>query len=105
MTVTLTTFKNFLRELTADIDPSLTLALASASNEVRHFLGFDPEDEFGISDIPSDIATATCLLGQCHADAGDPATNESRRVAAQRLLLPYRQDTGFGRAAIADNRA
>lgn len=95
---TLATFKAYLRELTTDIDPSLTLALESASTEVRHFLGFDPETEFGSSDIPSDIALACCLLGQCHADAGDPATNESRRVAAQRLLLPYRQDTGIGGA-------
>lgn len=95
---TLATFKAYLRELTTDIDPSLNLALESASHEVRHFLGFDPETEFGSSDIPADITLACCLLGQCHADAGDPASNEARRGAAQRLLLPYRRDTGIGGA-------
>lgn len=95
---TLATFKAYLRELTTDIDPSLTLALESASTEVRHFLGFDPETEFGSSDIPSDLAMAAMLLAQVHADAGDPVQNEARRVAAQRLLLPYRINTGIGGA-------
>lgn len=97
--VSLAALKAYLRELTTDLDPTLALALESASTEVRNFLGFDPETEFGSSDIPSDLAMACCLLAQCHADAGDAATNESRRTAAQRLMLPYRVDTGFGRVA------
>ncbi len=96
--ITLSALKAYLRELTTDLDPPLTVALESASAEVRHFLGFDPETEFGSSDIPSDLAMAAMLLAQVHADAGDPVQNEARRVAAQRLLLPYRTNTGIGGA-------
>lgn len=94
---TLEQFKDYVRELTNDLDDTFTLALESASAEVRHYLGFDPEAE---SDGPEpDIVMACCLLAAIHADAGDPQVNAYRLRAAQRLLDPYRRNTGFGAAA------
>ena len=93
---TLTEFKEYIRELTNDLNSPLQAALDSATAEVNHFLGFDAEDEFGSSGVPEDIKSACKLLAQVHADAGDVDTNENRRTAAQRLLLPYRHNTGIG---------
>lgn len=95
---TLTDFKQYVRELSADLDATFQQALDSATAEVNHFLGFDPETEFGSGTIPSDIVMACMLLAQIHADMGDPDQSDHRRVAAQRLLTPYRLHTGFGAA-------
>lgn len=91
-------FKDFLRELTTDLDSPFGLALDAATAEVNAFLGFDAEEEFADSP-PADIVMACMILAQVHADAGDVTTNEYRRTAAHRLLLPYRQNTGIGAAA------
>lgn len=101
MIADLTTFKQYLRELSNDLDDAFTLALDSATAECNNYLGFDAEAEFGSSGIPSDIVMAALILGQIHADAGGPADNDHRRVAAQRLLLPYRLNTGFGQPEVA----
>lgn len=87
-------FKDYIRETTNDLNDVFTLALESASSEVRHFLGFDPELE---SPGPeSDVVMAAMLLAAVHADVGLPEVNEYRRTAAHRLLTPYRLNTGFG---------
>lgn len=99
MIVTLTEFKDYIRELTNDLNNPFQSALDSATAECNHFLGFNAEDEFGSSGVPQDIKHACMLLAQVHADAGDAAMNDNRRSAAQRLMLPYRIDTGFGRVA------
>lgn len=93
--VDLTTFKQFVRELTADLDDPLQLALNAAEAEANAFVGFDIGAEFGSSEPPSDIVMATMLLAQIHADAGAVNDNEYRRAAAQGLLRPYRRDTGI----------
>lgn len=93
---TLEQFKDYIRELTNDLDDTFELALESASAEVRHYLGFDPEESGGTE---PDIVMACCLLAAIHADVGDPTINAYRRRAAQRLLDPYRLNTGFGAAA------
>ena len=97
--VPLEDFKAYIRELTNDLDDVLQMALNSAGAEARHFLGFDPAAEFGSDGLPSDLNMAVMLLAQVHADAGDTATNESRRAAAQRLMVPYRHNTGIGAVA------
>ncbi len=97
--VDLTTFKQYLRELTTDLDDPFQLALESASAECNHFLGFDVAEQYGSEGPPSDIVMACMVLAQVHADLGDPEANEGRRAAAQRLLLPYRLNTGIGEAA------
>lgn len=94
----LTTFKQYLRELTTDLDDPFQLALESATGECNSFLGFDAIDQFGTA-IPPEIVMACMLLAQVHADMGDPEANEGRRAAAQRLMLPYRLNTGIGAAA------
>lgn len=94
---TLTEFKEYIRELTNDLNSPLQGALDSATVEVNHFLGFDAEEQFGSSGVPEDIKHACMLLAQVHADAGDVNTNESRRTTAQRMMLPYRLNTGIGR--------
>lgn len=96
---TLSDFKHYLRELTTDLDNPFQLALDAATAEANAFVGFDIEDEYGSSEPPSDVVMAAMLLAQVHADMGDPEANEHRRVAAQRLLLPYRLNTGIGAAA------
>lgn len=96
--VALATFKQFVRQLTADLDDPFQMALESATAEVNHFVGFDVMDEFG-SGVPSDIDMACMTLALIHADVGDSEQNDHRRVAAQRLLLPYRRATGIGAAA------
>lgn len=93
---TLSEFKSYARELTNDLDDTFELALESASAEVRHYVGFDPEEESGGPE--PDQVIACCLLAAVHGDVGDPTTNEYRRRAAQRLLDPYRLNTGFGAA-------
>ena len=100
---TLTDFKLYVRELTNDLDDAFTLALESATAECNNFLGMDAEADFGSAGIPSDVVMACMVLAQVHADLGDPEANEGRRAAAQRLLLPYRLNTGFGRAADAES--
>ena len=95
---TLSDFKHYLRELTTDLDDPLQMALESATAECNHFVGFDIENEFG-SGIPSDLLMACMVLAQVHADVGDPEANEGRRAAAQRLMLPYRLNSGIGAAA------
>lgn len=97
--VTLQQFKDFLREMTTDLDDPFELALEAATAEVNHFLGFDADAEFGSSGIPFDIQMAGIHLGSIYADVGDPATNEARRATAQKLLIPYRRNTGIGAAA------
>lgn len=92
---TLQQFKDYCRELTNDLDDTFELALESASAEVRHYLGFDPGDSGGAE---PDIVIACCLFAAVHADVGDPTVNEYRKRAAQRLLDPYRENTGFGAA-------
>jgi len=93
---TLEQFKDYVRELTNDLDAPFELALESASAEVRHYLGFDPEAESGGPE--PDMVIACCLFAAVHADVGDPQVNAYRRRAAQRLLDPYRVNTGFGAA-------
>ncbi|GAA3928640.1 head-tail connector protein [Luteimonas lutimaris] len=93
---TLQEFKDYVRELTNDLDGTFTLALESASAEVRHYLGFDPEADSGGPE--PDVVIACCLLAAVHGDVGDPQVNAYRRRAAQRLLDPYRLNTGFGAA-------
>lgn len=95
---TLADLKNHLRELTTDLDDPFQMALDSATAECEHFVGFGIADEFGSAGVPSDIVMACVLLAQVHADMGAPEANEARRAAAQRLLLPYRVDCGFGGA-------
>lgn len=87
---TLEQFKDYIRELSTDLDPTLELCLQSASAEVRHFLGFDPETP------EPDIVIACCLLASIHADAGDPALNDYRKRAAHALLTPHRLNSGIG---------
>jgi hypothetical protein len=90
---TLHQFKNYVRELTTDLDDTFELALESATSEVIHYLGEVPEDSGGAE---PDVVMACCLLAAVHADVGDPQANEARRRAALRLLTPYRKNTGFG---------
>lgn len=95
---TLEQFKDFIRELTTDLDNPCQLALESATAEANNYLGFIAEEEFSSDGPPSDVVIACCLLAQVHADSGDPNAQEYRRRAAQRLLQPYRLDTGIGSA-------
>jgi formylmethanofuran dehydrogenase subunit E-like metal-binding protein len=92
--------KDYLRELTDDLDDVLVMALDSATAECNHFVGFDVEAEYGSSTVPGDIVMACLLLAQVHFDAGDSETNEYRRTAAHRLLQPYRLNTGIGSVPI-----
>lgn len=94
---TLQQFKDFVRELTNDLDDTFELTLESASAECNHYLGFEAEDS---GCAAPDIVTACCLLAAVHADVGDPTVNAYRRRAAQRLMDPYRLNTGFGSAEI-----
>ncbi len=95
---TLIQFKGFLRELSDDLNDPLQFALDAATAEASAFLGFDAEEQFGSDGPPSDVVMAVMVLAQVHADAGSPEENEHRRGAAQKLLLPYRTDTGMGAA-------
>ena len=97
--VDVATFKTYIRELSDDLDDAFQMALDSASAETIHYLGFDPVDSNGSAE--PDIAMACMLLAQIHADMGDPDQNDHRRVAAQRLLTPYRLNTGFGATEVA----
>lgn len=92
---TLEQFKDYVRELTNDLDDAFELALESATSEVIHYLGDVPVDSGGAE---PDIVMACCLLAAIHADVGDPQVNAYRRRAAMRLLDPYRLNTGFGAA-------
>ncbi len=94
----LSDFKAYLRELTTDLDDPFQMALDSATAECDHFVGFDIVAEYGSDGAPSDLLMACMLLGQVHADMGAPEANEARRAAAQRLMLPYRLNTGIGAA-------
>ena len=85
-------FRDFLRVTGSDLDPALDLALRSASAEVRHYLGFDPEEP------DPDMVIACCLLAQTHVDAGSPEDQNHRREAAHGLLRPHRLDTGIAGA-------
>lgn len=96
---TLADFKSYLRELTTDLDDPFQMALDSATAECDHFVGFDIAEEYGSDGAPSDVVMACMLLAQVHADMGAPEANEARRAAAQRLMLPYRLNTGIGSAA------
>lgn len=87
-------FKDYVRELTNDLDDVFAMALESASAECRQYLGFDPETK----GPTSDVVIACCLLAAVHADVGDPVVNEYRRRAAYRLMDPYRTNTGIGSA-------
>jgi hypothetical protein len=95
---TLEQFKDFIRELSTDLDSPFQLALESASSEANNYLGFIAEEEFPTDGPPSDVVIACCLLAQVHADSGDPDAQEYRRRAAQRLMQPYRLNTGIGSA-------
>lgn len=95
---TLSQFREFVRELTSDLDSPFQLALDAATSEANGFLGFDVEAEFESTEPPSDIVMACMLLAQVHADAGAVNDGEYRRAAAQNLLLPYRLNIGFGGA-------
>jgi len=97
-TATLSQFKGYLRELSDDLDDPLQSALDAATAEANAFLGFDAAEQFGSDGPPSDVVMAVMILAQIYADAGSPEENEHRRGAAQRLMLPYRTDTGMGAA-------
>lgn len=92
---TLQQFKDYVRELTNDLDDTFELALESASAECNHYLGFEAEDSGGAE---PDIVMACCLLAAVHGDVGDPTTNTYRERAARRLLDPYRLNSGIGAA-------
>ena len=92
---TLEQFKEFIRELSSDLDSPFQLALEAAGAEANSFCGFDLEAEFDGTAPPSDVVMAVMLLAQVHSDAGDVDTAEYRRVAAHRLLTPYRRDSGL----------
>ncbi len=94
-------FKQYMRELSTDLDVTFQQALDSATAEVNNYLGMDAETDFGSAGIPPDVTMACMVLAQVHADMGDPEGNDHRRVAAQRLLTPYRLNTGFGAAEVA----
>lgn len=95
---TLAQFREFVRELTSDLDMPFQLALDAATSEVNAFIGFDAEDEYASGGPPSDMVMACMLLAQVHADAAAVNDGEYRRAAAQNLLLPYRLNVGFGGA-------
>lgn len=97
--LTLEQLKEFLRELTDDLNSPLSLARDAAEAETNAFLGFDVADQYGSEGPPADVLIATCLLAQVHSDSGTVQDAEHRRIAAQRLLLPYRLNTGIGEAA------
>src|SRR3546814_2283320 len=44
---TLEQLKSYVRDLSKDLEDAFTLALESASAEVRNYLGFDPDAESG----------------------------------------------------------
>ena len=93
-------FKLYMREATTDLDLTFQQALDSATAEANNFLGMDAETDFGSAGIPPDVTMACMVLAQVHADMGDPERNDHLRVAAQRLLTPYRLNTGFGAGAV-----
>lgn len=91
--ITLDTFKGFLRELSTDLDVPLQLALDAGEAEASAFLGVDIATEYATVEPPPDIVMGILYLARVHADEGDA---ERYRSIGQKLLQPYRVNTGFG---------
>lgn len=94
--ITLDVFKGFLRELSDDLDEPLRLALDAGEAEASAFLGFSVAEEYAEAEPPAEVVMGAMYFARCHADEGDA---ERYRSIAQKLLLPYRLNTGIGAAA------
>lgn len=93
---TMTEAKDFLRELSNDLDPAIAIAIAGAQSEMDGFIGGDPSADRWPEpeDVPGDVKAAGLMLVRCHFEEGDPTQAELWRGIAQKLLLRYRTDSG-----------
>ena len=97
---TMTEAKDFLRELSNDLDPAIAIAIAGAQSEMDGFIGGDPSGERwpDPEEVPGDVKAAGLMLVRCHFEEGDAMQAELWRGVAQKLLLRYRTDSGIGGA-------
>lgn len=83
--------KGYLRILGEDLDTQVTLAAVAAEAEASVFVGFNLATRFIPEDVPSDISMALFVLTKAHIE--DDKADHFRGIA-QRLLLPYREESG-----------
>lgn len=92
----LSAFKDYLRELTDDLDDPMQMALDAAIAEASGFTGFDLVEAYDDSNgAPSDVVMAVFLLAQTYVDGIGVNESNHCRAIAQKLLTRYRVDPGF----------
>ncbi len=92
--VTLAEHRAFMRELQdAALDPVLQQSLNAAQEQVEHFIGFDLIEFDG--DVPASIKQAISTLAMCMTDAMPAEVEQQARAGIERLLRPYRRETGL----------
>lgn len=94
--VPLADYRAFLREVQdTSLDGVLQQSLDAAEGHASAFLGFDIALEFDAEPVPAEIKSAVTLIAQTLTDQLAPEECEWRRAAAERLLRPYRIETGI----------
>ena len=97
---TLTQAKTHLRLIDSDLDPAVAIAIDAAESEMDNFIGGDPNAERWPTeeDVPGAVLRAALLLVEANFEPNTPEVAELLRGIAQKLLLPYRLNTGIGSA-------
>lgn len=94
---TMTQAKIHLRQIEADLDPAIAIAIDAAQSELDNFIGGAPSAERWPDEesVPGAVLRAALLLVEANFEPNTPEAADLLRAIAQKLLLPYRVDSGM----------
>lgn len=94
---TMTQAKIHLRQIEPDLDPAIAIAIDAAQSEMDNFIGGEPSAERWPDElaVPGAVVRAALLLVEANFDSQTPEAADLLRAIAQKLLVPYRVDSGL----------
>lgn len=94
---TMTQAKIHLRQIESDLDPAIAIAIDAAQSEMDNFIGGAPSAERWPDElaVPGAVVRAALLLVEANFEANTPEAADLLRAIAQKLLVPYRVDSGL----------
>lgn len=94
---TMTQAKIHLRQIEADLDPAIAIAIDAAQSELDNFIGGVSSTERWPDEVivPGAVLRAALFLVEANFEPNTPEAADLLRAIAQKLLLPYRVDSGM----------
>lgn len=93
----MTQAKIHLRQIEADLDPAIAIAIDAAQSEMDNFIGGAPSAERWPDElaVPGAVLRAGLLLVEANFEPNTLEAADVLRAIAQKLLVPYRVDSGL----------